>query len=238
MSYLSNYSVSVAGAPSPTPYLNTTIETGYFYYSNPLQTIVSSNYYSLKTALTTSNGLITTLDTAYGSAPTASTAGFRVNSPGVYRLQLALDNARVTDGDRQYNQRHGLGTTYLSNVVESSLDVSSFFGGNSSNYSYTIGTNNSTDPGIISWTFNSYTNTTTATAQCIALSKYNLALNFSGRGNSSGQENPYFCTSTIVFSVKDPSKTIYFQYQNQLGFKFGFTPFTLELLSTQPLVLT
>lgn len=242
MSYISQYAIGTGGTTS-TPYLNTRVATGYFYYTNPLSTVVSSNWYSLKTAITASNGLITSPDTTPSAPPTYETAGFRVTSVGVYRLQLALDIARTTDGDRSDTQQYGLGTTFMLNQTDSVRAPGGLLGGDNPTNSYALGTSNPVSsaygPGIISWVNSTYSNGNSTIGKYMnAFLNYSLSFAFYGRSNGDGYEYPYVCSTTIVFNVTDTTQPIYFQYRNNVGFKLGYTPFTLELLSTQPITFS
>jgi len=240
-----NFGVNdLASPPSRQPYVNSTVELGYF-----SQTYTVGAWCSLNTNLITNNGLATTesVPTYTNGIPnvTPTVTGLKILNAGIYKITLsvfpALTNANAS-GTISYNFGYvpQFNTTQTTNAVNS-------FGGSGNSYGvpdgfglYTFDNNiNRNNPGIISWLPTGYTNG--GFTKILATNELNYTYNY----NSSGvaiSPNYYIahgiCTSEITFFVTDDFITglnpyIFLNVCGTAVITMSNCYFTLELISTQ-----
>lgn len=214
---------------------STWTDVGYFYYTSPTVYNTSTNWYSLKAHLQTSNGIMITNDAGgpTSSPPTSSTAGFKLGSAGVYRLNYALDiTGYGTTGTGNFY--YGLGMQYLSNTTTGALPTTNtFIGSPVTIEAYTLSARNQTYPAILNWTAEGYSASGSSASFGVFTRINNYLMYLQAlRGASGGYTAPYISSGSITFAVKDPSQTIYFQVSSNTGCTIGYCPFNIELLTT------
>lgn len=212
-----NYKVS-----SNQPYINSSIEYGYFYLNSLGATSPSANankWYSSIPVITSNNGIATVPDGV----------SLSISSPGTYKLNIGL-NIIATNGSNSANTTSfAFGNTRLF-----SQDASGFFGGQINSGMYT---NPNGYPYIISWNTTAYSSGNSASSGNNINNNY-LVYNFNGHslsisnGNSQFQQSPGICSTQIIF-ITTGNQSIYLNFLcNQQNLTIANSFFTLQLLST------
>lgn len=227
------------GTGTVRPYTNATVETGYFYWSDTYTSY--TNYFSLKTALVSSNGLVNV------GAQDGTNAGFQLNRVGTYRLYFAIDTS-YTSPNLTNIQTFGLGTANLNAIVSGStiggtsvanLPSTSFLGTRLAlsapyKYSFALGDRNTVTPSLLAWNMDAFNKTNATVSKFGTLTNsagQYLVYDFYSAADSTGAQTPYLCSGCLEFSVPSTSTRFYLNYACSTGFQMGKSPFVLEFVS-------
>ena len=202
------------------PYINSSIEYGYFYFNNLGYAAYANKWYSAISSLITNNG-IATIDNPYY---------LKIINPGTYKLTVSL-NVIATNGSNSPNTTSfAFGTTYLFDQ-----DLTGCFGGNSTSGMFT---NPSSYPYIVSWNTNAYSSNNNTPSEYSRSNNY-LVYNFYGHstatsnGSSQYTQSPGICSTEIIFTVNQSQEIFLNVLCNQSNLVIANSFFTLELLTTK-----
>jgi len=212
--------------PVPQPYVNSTVEVGYF--RNPTANsgiLTSTHWYSLNTTLLTKNGI----------AILGSSNGLKILNPGIYKLNLSVYPEPNNNGNLLFN----FGIVFQDGTNGLNTNISAF-GGTNPYYMHTFDNNiNQNIPGIISWIANGYNYGATTGSKFSFNTVYELSYNYYYTttlitSSASNFISNGICTTEITFFVNQPNTIIYFNVNPSTSdVKMSTCYFTLKLMSTQ-----
>lgn len=219
----SDYSVTDLSG-SARPYIHSSTELGYFYSARG--SYASGLFYSLDTALISSNGLM------YVNTD----GGFGFNRPGIYRISFSLDVPKAVTGVSAITETIGFGTVRLTSASPTALPAGSFLGQSkpTTGYSYTLGELNQTWPVLLNWRMDAYSRTNASLSTFITNSNYSnyLVYNFyNGVDSATGNTTSYICSGCIEFAVPTTTTIYYFNHCCNTQVTVGKSPFVAEFVS-------
>ena len=210
------------------PYVNSTVEFGYFGSLGPV-----SNLYSMPTYLNTNNG-IATVD---------ASGGLNILQAGIYTLNLSIDCSATSMTISPTNNfgiiYFNFGTTKLNAV--SLANITGSFGGTHTSGMFSYGSNATSYPGIIDWLVNSFTTGANTTPSKYYIKNNQLMWGYACNNfSNSGPLSSGICTTKITFIINTPT-IIYLNTCciDNVGIPvytltMGKSYFTLELISNIP----
>jgi hypothetical protein len=214
------------------PYVNSLVEIGYF--GDPSSNLSPGDYMwiSVPITITTTNGLATV----------SGTSGLSITTGGIYKLKLSINLIKTNStANNQNTLFFAFGTSQITspNPPTGLLGGTGLYG-----VPYTYCTKNPTRPGILSWTANSMSTGTLASASGFPIvpNRFGSTNNsvtggyliyyFYGSTDSVGNSTPAFCSTELLFTISGQS-VIYLNVSCDFGtFIIDKSYFTLELISS------
>jgi hypothetical protein len=215
MSYKS-FSVNINNVINP--YVNSTVEVGYFNgVSNS-----SANWYTQPAVTLTTNGIATT----------SSDGGLIIINEGIYRLSVSLDLYEGGNAGSPNTIQFAFGTSPLGTNGTSS--PTNLLGGSNGIYTKAFSSSNTINPGIISWLVSSGSSINTTPGKFDFINNQ-LVYNFYNQINNEGEQYQGICTSELVFTLNTPNTAIYLNASESSGQFFYTSYFVLNMISSTPI---
>jgi hypothetical protein len=231
------------------PYMNSLIEFGMFNKPGSYSETNYDNAYSLNTNLYTNNG-IASLDNSVTDSSGNIIYGLKLNSAGIYKINLNFNPVYTPNGDGQSGRfSYAFSTAFMNNADTTNISNNNgygLFGGYVSSNTYAFdpigqtinGTlyNNNSDPGILFWNNSSFSVGTSSYNPFIQLygnssNQGYLFGNFPTYVNNGGLQYPFIMTGEMIFTTSNPT-TIYLNMTCDFDMFLPNCYFTLQLLST------
>jgi hypothetical protein len=224
------YNVMIDG--SSNPYINSFVEVGNFQGSAD-----GGDFNSLSVTKNTNAGLVSV---------NSDGCGLTFNYTGIYRLSTTINFNTNTTNSGDLNHYFAFGTQQLinkqwdkNNNLPQPDDTFYFYGGvngvGSRGYG---GTNNTTTPGIINWTFSPYSSGNNETGTFYINSNgsggfnYGMYATFYANINTDNDYYPFICQTSILLAMNQ-NDALYLNISANSGTTTtNNCPWVLELLST------